>query len=521
MQSLPKSLFLIVFCLPLAIVLGVLLATPLDKTTMMVVLGGFMLLLTPFFLTSHHTLLILSWNALVTVFFLPGKPALWMLMTAISLFFVVLTKTLNRGQMKLNFVPSLAWPIIAIGLVTFVTVQATGGIGLNIMGSDLYGGRRYIYLWGALAGFFALSSVPIDPAKRQFLVGGFFIATVTSVVSNVAYMLGESFYFLFLLFPVEAAISQLISETSVGGGVGRIAGLAPASLGLVCFFLMRYGIRGLCDLRRPWRGILFFSVIVLGMFSGFRGTLVLSGLLIVGQFFVEGLHKTKYLIIAVLGALLVAVTVLPFANRLPLSLQRCLTILPLDLDPAAVQNAQATTEWRLEMWKAVLPDVRTYLWLGKGYALDPKDLYFAQQHISRKISAGYENALVAGDYHNGPLTVIIPFGIWGVLAFAWFAVASLRALWRNYKFGDPDVVNINRFLFIAFAMHLFFFVTIFGAFYVDLARLIGFVGLSIAVNHGVAGPVAVPARRTEFESEPEPQVGFGGRLQPAFRSGRA
>jgi hypothetical protein len=521
MQSLPKSLFLVVFCLPLAIVLGVLLATPLDQTTLLVVLGGFLLLLTPFFLTSHHTMLIFSWNAFVMAFFLPGKPFLWMLMTAISVFFIVLTKTLNRGKMKLLVVPSVMWPLLALGLVTVVTAQFTGGVGLNIAGSDVYGGKRYIYEWVGIAGFFAIGAIPIDPAKRQFLAAGFFLSAMTAFVSNLAYMLGDSFYFLFLLFPVDAAIAQLVSENTVGAGFSRVAGLSSASLGIVCFFLMRYGIRGICDFKKPWRVVLFSLTILAGLFSGFRGTLILFMMLVVGQFFAEGLHRTRYMFLAMLGIFVFSMAVLPFANRLPLSVQRCLTILPLDLDQTAIQNAQGTADWRLEMWRALLPDVKTYFWFGKGYGLDPKDLYFAQEHISRRIGAGYETAMVAGDYHNGPLTLIIPFGIWGVLAFAWFVLAALRVLWRNFRYGDPGALNINRFLFVAFNVHLLFFLTIYGCFYADLVRFLGFVALSIAVNHGVASPRTVPVMVSEPEAEPEPQTAFGGRLQPAFRAGRA
>jgi hypothetical protein len=519
MQSLPKSLFLFVFCLPLAVVLGVLLATPLDQTTMTVVGCGLLLLLTPFLLTGHHTLLILSWNALVNAFFLPGKPYIWMLMTAVSIFFIVLTTTLNRGKMKLVIVPSVAWPLVIFALITFITSQLTGGVGLNSIGSEVFGGKRYIYQWAAIAGFFALSSLPIDPSKRQFLAAGFYLSSITAVVSNVAFMLGENFYFLFLLFPVEWAITQVASETMVGGGFSRIGGLSPASLGVVCFFLVRYGIRGTFDLRKPWRAIIFTATVAAGLFSGFRVTLVLTVLLFAVQFITEGLHRTKYLLVGVMGTVLLAVTVIPFADRLPTSVQRCLTILPIELDAAAVENARTSTDWRLEMWRAVLPDVPQYLWLGKGYALDPKDLYFAQSHISRRVDAGYESSMVAGDYHNGPLTLIIPFGIWGVLAFAAFAIASIRVLWRNFKYGDPEIANINRFNLTAFVVHLIFFLVVFGAFYIDLARFVGIVGLSIAMNRGVASPALAPVPVVETAPEPEPEVPLGGRLQPAFRGG--
>lgn len=520
MQSLPKSLFLVVFCVPLAIVLGVLLATPLDQTTLIVVLGGFLLLLTPFLLTSHHTLLILSWNAFVNAYFIPGKPFLWMLTTAISLFFIVLTKTLNRGKMKLLFVPSIAWPLLVLALVTFVTAQFTGGVGINAFGSEVFGGKRYIYQWAAIAGFFALSAIPVDPGKRQFLAVGFFLSSITAVVSNVAYMLGEQFYFLFLLFPVELAIAQVTAENLLGG-ISRIGGLAPASFAATSCLLLRYGIRGTFNVRYPWRGLSFFVLTCAGLFSGFRTAIVLVCLLLAVQFVAEGLHRTKFLLIGGLATVLILLAILPFANRLPVSVQRCLTILPLDLDATAVENARGSTDWRLEIWRAVIPDIPKYLLLGKGYALDPKDLYFSQTHVSRRVDAGYEGAVVTGDYHNGPLSLIIPFGIWGVLVFAWFLIAAFRVLWRNYKFGDPDITNINRFILVAFTVQLIFFLGVFGAFYLDLAKFVGMVGLSIAINHGVAGPAAAPVVVNEPQAELEPEVAFGGRLQPAFRGGRA
>jgi hypothetical protein len=517
MQSLPKSLFLFVFCLPLAIVLGVMLATPLDRSTLIVILGGFLLLLTPFFLTAHHTMLILSWNAFVNVFFLPGQPYLWMLMTAISVTFLVLIKTLNRGQMRLIFVPSVAWPLILLTLVTMVTAYFTGGVGIRAMGSEVFGGKRYIFEWAAVAGFFAISAIPIPAEKRQFLAAGFFLSSITAVVGNIAFMLGERFYFVFLLFPVEFAITQLASESI--SGFSRVAGLAPASLAAASFFLLRYGVLGIFDLRRPWRGALFLICVAAGLFSGFRVTVVLLALLLTVQFFVEGLHKTRYLWIAAAILTLAVGLMVPFANRLPVSVQRCLTIFPLDLDAAAVESARGTKDWRVEMWRAVLPDVPKYLWLGKGYVLDPKDLYFANAQISRRIDSSYEGSMVAGDYHNGPLSLIIPFGIWGVLTFGWFLVAAMRLLWRNYKYGDPDIVNINRFLFVAFVVNTVFFLFVFGAFYVDLAKFVGIVALSIAMNRGVAGPVTAPVLAPE-PVDPEPEPTFGGRLEPAFRGGR-
>ena len=238
MQNLPKSLFIFVFCVPLAIVLGVMLATPLDRTTMVLVLSGFLLLLTPFFLTGHHGFLIVSWNAYVNAFFLPGKPYIWMLTVLISLFFVVLTVTLNRGKIKIISVPSVALPLLVLGVITVVTSQLTGGVGAQALGSEVFGGKRYFFLWFAIAGYFALSCLPVDPKKRKFLAGAFVLSSVTAAISNVAFMLGESFYFMFLLFPVEWAMTQAVSENAIGGFT-RVGGLAPASVALLSFMLRK------------------------------------------------------------------------------------------------------------------------------------------------------------------------------------------------------------------------------------------------------------------------------------------
>src|SRR5256885_506820 len=122
------------------------------------------------------------------------------------------------------------------------------------------------------------------------------------------------------------------------------------------------------------------------------------------------------------------------------------------------------------------------------YAIDPKDLYFAQQNISVRTYAPFETALVAGDYHNGPPSLIIPFGVWGVLAFIWFCWASLRVLWRNFKYGEESIKNINGFLLASFTAKLIYFLFVFGAFYMDLSILVGFVAVSVSFNRGMAAP---------------------------------
>ena len=105
---------------------------------------------------------------------------------------------------------------------------------------------------------------------------------------------------------------------------------------------------------------------------------------------------------------------------------------------------------------------------------------------------------MAGDYHNGPLSVIIPFGVAGMIGWLRFLWASLRVIYQNYQFGDPAYHRINTFLFAYFLVKAVFFFTVFGGLGSDIIMFTGLVGLSVSLNGGVAKPAFVPAPKIVF-----------------------
>src|SRR5262249_47056974 len=139
---------------------------------------------------------------------------------------------------------------------------------------------------------------------------------------------------------------------------------------------------------------------------------------------------------------------LPNANRLPWVVQRTLSFLPAKIDPIARENAEASSEWRINIWKQAIPEIPNYLFLGKGYSMDPNDLYLSDQSAQQGKNP-YDAISINGDYHNGPLSVVIPFGIFGTVGFVLFLVAAGRFLYQNYRFGDARLKPINTF-FLAF-----------------------------------------------------------------------
>ncbi len=105
---------------------------------------------------------------------------------------------------------------------------------------------------------------------------------------------------------------------------------------------------------------------------------------------------------------------------------------------------------------------------------------------------------MTGNYHNGPLSVLLPFGIFGSIAFVWLLIAGIRVVYQNYQFGDPAYHHMNTFLFAYFVVKSVFFFTVFGALATDLPMFLGLLAMSISLNGGVAKPVVAPQPKVVF-----------------------
>jgi len=507
--ALTRKLIIFGLVLPLAAIMGFALASPLEPTTLLLVGVVTGLLLLPIMLKWYQPLLIFTWNAFINVFFLPGKPQLWMLVAAIGFGIVLLNSTVDREKRMLH-VPALTMPLLFFTAVVLVTATFTGGMRLRSLGGDqigggAIGGKSYFMIFFAIIGYFVLTSRPIPIERARNYLSMFFLSGITAMGSNLAYMLGPAFYFLFYLFPMDFAIHQVATEMPTGGGVVRITGLAFASNAAYFVMMARYGARGIFDLTKPWRLPAFLLIIFVGLLGGFRAILLTICIHFVIQFYLEGLVRTRLCAILVLTGITVGALGLPFIAKMPLAVQRCVAVIPgIQVSHLAKTDAEMSTRWRVEMWSVMVPEIPKYLILGKGYALKPADLYLANQAVMRGMVKNYETALVAGVYHNGPLSVIIPFGIFGVIGLLWLMGAGGCVLCRNYRYGDPKLQLVNTFLLALFALHIIIFFLVYGAIESDIPGFLGPLGLSVAINRGVRKPVEEVEAPAEVALQPAP-----------------
>jgi hypothetical protein len=267
-------------------------------------------------------------------------------------------------------------------------------------------------------------------------------------------------------------------------------------MALFSWTLARHGVAGVFNFARPWRMAILLTAVVLGAYGGFRSALLLMTMIFLILFCLEKLWGTRIFIILLIGMVLGGALLVGFADKLPLTVQRAVSFLPLEIDPVIRADAQDSTDWRLDMWKAVLPQVPEHLLHGKGYNISGDDLFLTQESTYRGLAARWEGAATAGDYHSGPLSILIPFGIWGLAAFVWLLVAGGRFLSGNFRHGAPELRQINAFLLALFLARIVFFIFVFGTLSGDLYYFTGILGFSVALN--VSGQQPKPSDGKEL-----------------------
>lgn len=499
--SIIRALLIYGLCLPLAVYLGYLLALPLDRGSLMFLAAAILLPLIPILLRWHHVLLVMSWNMTMVLFFFPGSPNLWIVMTAVSLGLTILQHILKRN-VAFASVPSVALPLIFLAMVVLITAKLTGGIGLRSLGGEAYGGKRYVTILAAIAGYFALTSHRIPPERAVTYVALYFLGAATLVVGSIAPWVPSGLRYVYALFPVENL------ESLSGGEIGETMRLGGVSFGAVAvgsYLLARHGMQGVFTLgerwrflpltfkgglsvNQPWRILLFLAMVWAGLIGGFRSVPILLIMTLFFLFWLEGLHRSRLLPTMILAGILALAIALPFVNKMPMMVQRSLSFLPIQIDPMVKIAAESSSEWRLKIWRDAVPLIPRYLLIGKGYSIDVHELETETQLSEFRANDTGAGAALASDYHSGPLSLLIPLGAFGTLAFLWFLGASFRVLLNNFRYGDPTLHKLNTFLLAFFLTKTLFFFLVYGSFQTELMIFTGMVGLSASLNGGMRRP---------------------------------
>ncbi len=487
-----RSLIVYAVCVRVAIFICYMLTNRLDYQSIGFVGVLIAVLVFPLLMKWHYPLLMFSLSAPLTMFFLPGRPFIFLPMVVVSLTISVVEGILNRDRQFIP-VPSIKWSLFALGAVVIFTAEMTGGIGLRSMGSDVYGGKKYVILFIGILSFFAITAQPIPTRLANRYMGYYFFGWTLGVFAEMFPIIPSPLHFIYLVLPMSDRAMDEMGNYDLEVGVTRMSGMANAASGVFYWMLARYGIREILTSGKIWRPLVLGISFILMFLGGFRSIIIAALIVFALIFYLEKLHRTGLMMVVAMLGILGGALLVPVASHLPFTFQRSMAWLPLKLDPDARMDAESSTEWRLGMWQALWPEVPKYLLLGKGYAFSQQTFneFMGRDATFKSTIDAAENPLaLSSDFHSGPLSVIFSFGIWGVVAWLWFWAAGFRVVWRNYHYGDPALRHLNLFLFAFFVAKCFSFLFIFGGIVDDVGSFGCVVGLSAALNHGVRGPAS-------------------------------
>lgn len=127
----------------------------------------------------------------------------------------------------------------------------------------------------------------------------------------------------------------------------------------------------------------------------------------------EKLHRTIYLAILVGLLLLSSSFLIAFSDRMPLTIQRSLSFLPLKVESVAKSGCRRFLELASGYVACGRVGHPRYFWVGKGFSINPTDLYFSQIALRRGFYSPSEAARLAVTIITGRFPSLFLWDSWG------------------------------------------------------------------------------------------------------------
>jgi len=410
---------------------------------------------------------------------------------------------------------ALALAILLFGLASY------RGWGLKFLGSSLWGGMQYLQLIIGLLFFYYSRQIKLSERQLRWAILGYLCMALLPVVLTFAVRRFPMFS------PLEALIRlgdiRVAEDLSPETGTQRIQGLGGAARPLFMLALLLFGWR--MKLSLNILGLVGAAFIFTGI-SGHRGPIL--EMMMMGFFYVVLCWKKipkSLRIKGVMTAGVLAVMLYVSAPFLPLAYQRSLSVLPgIKVNVSASRDALQTSDWRIEMWRKMLPMIPKYALIGRGVGFDLREAYGAFT-LSSDQTTKHEFFIATHNYHNGPLWAAIDLGGTGAILLFGFMIASIGRYGRRSRWSySPFLGAVYPVVYSAVLVSFISFLGIYGDY-----QSVSHMALSVAILEVISknGTPASSPIRGPRPARRRPQFGersMGGDqdLEGSFpfRSGR-
>lgn len=323
------------------------------------------------------------------------------------------------------------------------------GFGFQFLRSYMWGGFHYVStIFPALLVFtLPLVNMPATWWRKAIVIMG--LLAPMPLLADFLVLQGVNFGILRLFLQTGDTILTLLQEQAIGEGLGRLTSAGVAAQSMVIAFLSIVHTRKLFMIRSAGAIAVLVGLTILSLLSGFR---LMTGMLLFVVFLCALYQKSLTPNRVVLGFFLVTVALVilyAISEFLPVSVQRAVSWLPgISVSSGAARDAEGTITWRLDLWREAIHFIPEYFWIGKGFSYDA-NLYLAS--VTGYASHDSINwALVTGAYHNGYLSLILLFGVFGILiGLPLLVMVVVRHIRINYSSWNSERLHQCHQAFLA------------------------------------------------------------------------
>jgi hypothetical protein len=230
------------------------------------------------------------------------------------------------------------------------------------------------------------------------------------------------------------SISDITDPYSVQEGIGRESYLRPFALSLMAFVCVKRNPLKFIEPNHWGLAVMVGVAAVLAAVTGYRSALIALGFYAIVAMWMW--MRGAGVIICTVFALLFMLVVPSIQSFVPLpdQVQRSLSFLPGDWDDRIARSGEQSTEWRVEMWEAIIEgDMIENWWIGDGFGFPRAEFeYYSFLQRTGQIRSDQlaEYYLITGDLHSGPLSAAKFSGITGGLLYI---ILALMVFWNYLK----------------------------------------------------------------------------------------
>lgn len=404
---------------------------------------------------------------------------------------------LRRQPLNIKFGELELWILMLAACI--LQVYLRNPIGFGIFGSSAVGARPYFlaalaFITGAVLGNIIVPPAEIRWSMRIAIVGSFLGIGLTALrMRSLSGMESAG---------VSANIT--LGDDKASGRIGALGEMG----GNIARLLVSYVSPLRAVLHPFWAPLILISILAAAG-SGYRNAVAYVGLIyMIGLAYRGGV--AAMIIAGFSGALgLGALALFNLALPLPANIQRALSPLPGTWEQRHQEAADASTEWRVEMWKEAL---LTDFWiqnkiLGDGMGLSAREYKILAEReeggafvsLGSGLSDQQEAMMLTGGYHSGPVQCVRTVGYVGLAIL-------LLAMIRNAVHAHRQILRCRHtewqpvalFFGVPVIVLPIFYVFVFGDFGRDVSATFLAYGIIRLLEKNLPLPAYVRPTKTPY-----------------------